>query len=89
MKANKFYKIINSSGYVLSNKYEKACESVLGYGGVWTKDHRKAKRFKTISECQNEVNKMPCSNGTKFLVVSNNENWQKCFKKHFNTKKGK
>ena len=75
----KYYKLINANGWVLSNHYEKAAEQVLGYGGVWTKDHRKAKRFKTIKECQNEVNKMPCSNNEKFLVVSNNENWKKCF----------
>ena len=77
----KFYKIINSSGYVLSNKYEKACELVLGYGGTWTKDHRKAKRFATIKECQNEINKMPCPKGSKFLVISNEENWKHAYKK--------
>ena len=76
----KFYKIINDSGWVLSNKYEKSAEQVLGYGGVWTKDHRKAKRFKTIKECQIEVNKMPCSKTQKFLVVSNQENWRKAYK---------
>lgn len=80
---SKFYKIINSSGYVLSTKYEKACERVLGYGGVWTKDHRQAKRFKTIKECQREVDRMPCGRGTKFLVVSNNENWKRAYKKFF------
>lgn len=75
----KYYKLINANGWVLSNHYEKAAERVLGYGGVWTKDHRKAKRFKTIKECQDEVNKMPCSNKEKFLVVSNDENWKQCF----------
>ena len=75
-----FYKIINDSGYVLSNQYEKSAERVLGYGGVWTKDHRKAKRFKTYRECQIEINKMPCRIGTQFLVVSNNENWQRAFR---------
>ena len=75
----KFYKIINSSGWVLSNRYEKAAEMVLGYGRTWTKDHRKAKRFKTIKDCQDEVNKMPCSKSEKFLVISNNENWKQCY----------
>lgn len=79
----KFYKIINSGGWVLSTHYDYAAEKVLGYGGVWTKDHRKAKRFKTLKECQQEVNRMPCSKSTKFLVVSNNENWRKCYEKHF------
>lgn len=80
----KFYKIINSQGWVLSNQYEKACEMVLGYGGVWSKDHRKAKRFKTIKECQNEVNKMSSRKGTKYLIVSNDEDWKKAYKQHLN-----
>ena len=75
----KFYKIINDNGWVLSNKYELACERVLGYGGTWTKDHRKAKRFKTIKECQREVDKMPCSKARKFLVVDNTTDWKKAF----------
>lgn len=75
----KFYKIMDSSGYVLYAKYEKAAEMVLGYGGVWGKDHRKAKRFATIKDCQREVNKMPCSRNEKFLVVSNTENWRKSY----------
>ena len=82
----KFYKIINSSGYVLSNKYEQACERVLGYGGTWTKDHRKARKFTTIKQCQQEVEKMPCSRGTKFLVVSNQENWKRAYEKAFGKK---
>lgn len=77
----KFYKIINNGGWVLSNQYEKSAEMVLGYGGVWTKDHRKAKRFKTYKECSIEINKMPCRKGTQFLVVSNNEDWEKQYKK--------
>lgn len=81
----KFYKIINSGGWVLSNQYEKACEHLLGYGGVWTKDHRKAKRFKTLKECKKEIERMPYPKGTQFLVVSNCENWEKSFK---NWKKG-
>lgn len=79
---SKFYKIINKDGWVLSSQYEKSAEMVLGYGGVWTKDHRKAKRFKTMSECQNEVNKMPYCKGYKFLVVSNEEDWKKEYKKY-------
>ena len=75
----KFYKIINANGYVLSNQYELACEKVLGYGGVWTKDHRKAKRFSSITKCELEVAKMPCRKGTKFLVVSNDENWKQAY----------
>lgn len=75
----KFYKIINQSGYVLSNQYIESAKIVLGYGGVWTKDHRKAKRFATIKECQQEVDKMPYSRKTKFLVVSNNENWKHAY----------
>lgn len=31
----KFYKLIDSCGYVLSNHYEKSAEMVLGYGGVF------------------------------------------------------
>lgn len=77
----KFYKIINNSGYVLYTKYESACERVLGYGGVWGKDHRKAKRFATIKDCQREIEKMPYGRGTRFLVVSNKENWKVEFKK--------
>ena len=77
----KFYKIINSGGYVLYAQYEKACENVLGYGGVWGKDHRKAKRFATINDCQREVNKMPYDSGARFLVVRNNENWKKSYAK--------
>ena len=77
----KFYKIINSSGYVLSSRYEKSAELVLGYGGVWCKDHRRAKRFKTIKACENEINRMSCRVGTKFLVVSNQENWKQAYKK--------
>lgn len=78
----KFYKIINSDGYVLSNQYEKSAEIVLDYGGVWTKDHRKAKRFKSMLECQIEINKMPSRKGTKYLVVSNREDWKKAYKQH-------
>ncbi len=81
----KFYKIINSSGYVLSNRREKAAEMVLGYGGVWIKDHRKAKRFKTISDCQKEVNMM--AGHSKYLVVSNKENWRKEYEKAFGTRR--
>ena len=77
----KFYKLINSEGWVLSNKYEKSAEQVLGYGGVWTKDHRKAKRFSSITQCELEVAKMPYKKGTKFLVVSNQENCKKAYKK--------
>ena len=77
----KFYKIINSSGYVLSSKYEKSAEMVLSYGGVWTKDHREAKRFNSIKECRHEIERMPYPKGTQFLVVENNENWQKAYKK--------
>ena len=68
-------------GYVLSNQYLKAAEMVLGYGGVWIKDHRKAKRFKTIKECRKEIEKMPYKKGTQFLVVENGENWVKEYKK--------
>lgn len=75
----KFYKIINSSGYVLSNQYELAAEIVLGYGGVWTKDHRKAKRFKNEVEVRKEIDKMP-GNGN-YLMVSNEEDWKRIFKK--------
>lgn len=78
----KFYKIINSFGAVLYSQYEKSAELVIGYGGVWGKDHRKAKRFRTIKECQKEVNKMPYSKSTNFLVVKNNENWRKIYKHH-------
>lgn len=70
----KFYKIINDAGYVLSHNYEPAAEAVLGYGGVWTHDHRRAKRFRTIKECQSEVNKMP--GYRKYLVVRNDEDWR-------------
>ena len=77
----KFYKIINGNGWVLSNRYEMSAKLLLGYGGVWTKDHRKAKRFKTYNECRKEIEKMPCRKGTQFLVVENNENWKKAFKK--------
>lgn len=77
----KFYKIINSGGWVLSNRHELACEMVLGYGGTWTKDHRKAKRFDTIKQCQDEINKMPCRKGEKFLVVDNTTDWKKAFRK--------
>lgn len=76
----KFYKIINSSGYVLSKDFCEAAYQILGYGGVWSKDHRKAKRFRTIKDCQNEVNKMPCRKGEQFLIVENNENWKNAFK---------
>ena len=79
MKEKKFYKLINNDGWVLSNKYEKSAENVLGYGGVWTKDHRKAKRFASITQCELEVAKMPYKKGTKFLVVSNNENWKQAY----------
>ena len=77
----RFYKIINDLSYVLSNHYEKSAELVLGYGGVWTKDHRKAKRFRTYKECRNEIEKMPCRKGTQFLVVENGENWKREYKK--------
>lgn len=77
----KFYKIINEASYVLSHKYEPAAEVILGYGGVWTHDHRKAKRFKTIKECQSEVNKMP--GNRKYLVVRNDEDWRSEYEKVF------
>ena len=80
----KFYKILNEWGWVLSNTYSLAGEKVLGYGGVWCKDHRKAKRFKTLKECQKEVNKMPYPNGTKFLVITNNEDWKNEYQKFKN-----
>lgn len=76
----KFYKIINNGGYVLYARYESACERVLGYGGVWGKDHRKAKRFATIKDCQREIEKMPCGRSTRFLVVSNKDNWKQAYK---------
>ena len=76
-----YYKIIDDTGWVLSNQYEKSAELVLGYGGVWTKDHRKAKRFANLKQAQIEINKMPCRKGTQFLVVRNNENWKKEYKK--------
>lgn len=76
-----FYKIINRAGYVLSHKYEPAAEAVLGYGGVWTHDHRRAKRFRTIKECQSEVNRMPGND--KYLVVSNSEDWRSEYEKVF------
>ena len=76
----KFYKIINSLGYVLSSKYEESAHIVLGYGGIWCKDHRKAKRFKTLKQVQNEINKMPYPKYTKFLIVRNNEDWKKIYK---------
>ena len=41
----KFYKIIDEDGWVLSHQYEPAAEMVIGYGGVWTHDHRRAKKF--------------------------------------------
>ena len=66
---------------MLSNQYEKSAEQVLGYGGVWTKDHRKAKRFSSVTQCELEVAKMPYKKGTKFLVVSNQKNWKKAYKK--------
>lgn len=78
----KFYKIINENGYVLLNQYEPSAQAVLGYGGIWGKDHRKAKRFKTIKECQKEIEKMPYHKGTKFLIVTNEENWRKAYKQH-------
>lgn len=80
----KFYKIINKAGYVLSHNYELAAEVVLGYGGVWTHDHRRAKRFRTIKECQSEVNKMPGHD--KYLVVSNTEDWKSEYEKVFKSK---
>ena len=80
----KFYKIISEDGWVLSHQYEPAAEMVLGYGGVWTHDHRRAKKFKTIKECQSEVNKMP--GYMKYLVVSNSEDWVSEYKKAFGRK---
>lgn len=77
----KFYKIINEAGYVLSHNIEPAAEMILGYGGVWTHDHRKAKRFRTIKECQSEVNKMP--GNRKYLVVRNDEDWRSEYEKVF------
>ena len=80
----KFYKIIDEDGWVLSHQYEPAAEMVIGYGGVWTHDHRRAKKFKTIKECQSEVNKMP--GYMKYLVVSNSEDWVSEYKKAFGRK---
>ena len=77
----KFYKIINKAGYVLSHNYEPAAEAILGYGGVWTHDHRRAKKFRTIKECQSEVNKMPGYD--KYLVVRNTEDWKSEYEKVF------
>lgn len=76
-----FYKIIKD-GWVLSNKYEKVAEMLLGYGGVWVKDHRKAKRFKSVADCRMEIDKMRYPKGTKFLIVSNKEDWKKEYNKH-------
>ena len=76
-----FYKIINFMGCVLYSQYEKSCEIVLGYGGVWGKDHRKAKRFKTLREVRIEIEKMPYPKGTEFLIVKDNENWKIEYKK--------
>lgn len=76
----KFYKIINSLGYVLSSQYEESAQRVLGYGGVWCKDHRKAKRFKTITDVKKEIYKMPYPKNTKFLIVRNNEDWKRIYK---------
>ena len=78
MKLKKFYILANSDGYVLSNKYELAAEQMLGYGGVWTKDRRKAKRFKTQREVQDEVNKMP-GHGT-YMMIGSNENFKAAIK---------
>lgn len=80
----KFYKIISEDGWVLSHYRDPAAEMVLGYGGVWTHDHRRAKKFKTIKECQSEVNKMP--GYMKYLVVSNSEDWVSEYKKAFGRK---
>lgn len=73
----KYYKLINRGGWVLSNDYCEAAEMVIGYGGIWTKDHRRAKRFKSEKEVQAEVNKMPGDD--KYLMVSNKENWKKAY----------
>jgi len=75
-----FYKLINESGYVLYAQYEKSAKQVLGYGGVWGKDHRKAKRFKSEREVRREIEKMPCRKGTQFLMVRNDENWKKAYR---------
>ena len=76
-----FYKIINFMGCVLYNKYEKSAEMVLGYGGVWGKDHRKAKRFKSEKEVRKEIEKMHYRKGTQFLMVSNKEDWKEAYKR--------
>ena len=47
---------IKSGEYYLSNKYEKAAEMVLGYGGVWSKNDMKL--FRTKREALNEIRKM-------------------------------
>lgn len=78
----KFYKIINGLGYVLSNEICESGKSLFGYGGVWCKDHRKAKRFKTLKEVQKEINKTNYPKGTKFLVVTNNENWKPIYRNY-------
>lgn len=47
--------IIVNGRYYLSNRYEKAAEMVLGYGGVYTPKIEEAKRFKTKTEAMAEL----------------------------------
>ena len=50
--------IIKNDVWVLSTQYEIAAEQLLGYGGVWTKDPKQYRYFKTHKEAVKELRLM-------------------------------
>ena len=54
--------IIQNGRFYLSEQYEKAAETILGYGGVYTPDFSKAKVFKTKYEALQELRKAKRAN---------------------------
>lgn len=75
----KFYKIVCDDNRVLCNQYDKICESLFGYGGVLSKDNRKAKRFATIQEAENEIKKITWYG--IFTIMCSDGRWQKVITK--------
>ena len=54
--------IIVNGRYYLSNKYEKAAEQILGYGGVYTPKFEEAKIFETKYDALLELRKAKIAN---------------------------
>ena len=68
------YIIKQDTGWVLSTRYEKAAEALLGYGGVWTTNPVEYKYFNTHKEAVEELrlmNRYGCGRGA--IIVKKGE----------------